>query len=326
MLEINITTLYQIIGYLVFLIIIQLLMKKPFLKILAERDKRINGTREEAENIEAGVKSGIEDYETRLKDATLDGMDERAKLKSEGLSEEQSIIEAARSEATTYLESIKGEIAISKVEALKELKEESKSFSREIVDKVLSTKALSILAFLAPAALVLLPQVAFASSDGGEGGGSGMMWKVINFVVFVVVFYLVWIKVVKGMLTGRGEDIKKALAEAAQMKESASAKEKEYNDKLSLLDAKIKDIHADLKKDGEAEKGRILKEAELAAVRIKEQAKLLVDLEMDRARAELRKEVSLLSVQMAEEILKKELTTEDQERLTKESLLKIRFN
>ena len=44
--EINITTIYQIIGYLVFLVIIQLLMKKPFLKILEERDRRINGRRE----------------------------------------------------------------------------------------------------------------------------------------------------------------------------------------------------------------------------------------------------------------------------------------
>jgi F-type H+-transporting ATPase subunit b len=128
------------------------------------------------------------------------------------------------------------------------------------------------------------------------------------------------------MLIGRGEDIKKALIEAAAMKESAEAKEKEYNAKLSLLDAKVKEIHADLKKDGEAEKGRILEEAELAAQRIKEQAKQFVDLEMERARGELRKEVSLLSIEMAEEILKKELTIEDQERLVKESLEKIRLN
>ena len=300
-------------------------MKKPFLKILAERDKRINGTREEAEKIESGVQSGLEEYATRLKDATLEGMDARARLKGEGLSEEQRIIETARSEAATYLDGIKVEISSSKVEALKELKEESKSFSREIVNKVLSRKALSLLAFIAPAALILLPGIALASS-GGEEGGSGMIWKVINFVVFVVVFYLVWTKVVKGLLTGRGTDIKNALAEAALMKENAEAKEKEYNEKLSLLDAKIKEIHADLKKDGEAEKGRILKEAEVAAQRIKEQAKQLVDLEMDRARAELRKEVSILSIEMAEEILKKELTTKDQERLVKESLEKIRLN
>ncbi|MBE9532073.1 MAG: hypothetical protein IME98_04640 [Proteobacteria bacterium] len=325
MLDINITTVYQIIGYLVFLIIIQLLLKKPFLKILAERDKRINGTREEAEKIEASIVSGVEEYDARLKDATLEGMDARAKLKGEALGEEQVILEAARVEAATYLDGIKGDIASSKVEALKDLKEESKSFSREIVDKVLSRKALSILAFLAPAALLLLPEAVFASS-GEEGGGSGMIWKVINFVVFVIVFYFVWIKVVKGMLTTRGTDIKNALAEAADMKQSAEAKEKEYKDKLSLLDSKISEIQADLKRDGEAEKVRILEEAEIAATRIKEQTKQLVELEMDRARAELRKEVSLLSIEMAEEILKKELTAEDQERLTKESLEKIRLN
>ncbi len=324
MLDINITTLYQIIGYLVFLVIVQLLLKKPFLKILAERDKRINGTLQEAEKIEAGVESGLEDYETRLKDATLGGMDERARLKGEALSEEQTIIDSAREEAASYLDGIKREISSSKTEALEELKKETKSFSREIVDKVLSKKALSLLAFIAPAALFLLPATSFAS--GGEEGGSGMIWKVINFAVLVVALYFVWIKVIKGLLTGRGDDIKNAIEEAAQMKESAEAKEKEYNEKLSLLDAKIKEIHADLKKDGEAEKVRILKEAELASERIKEQARQLVDLEMEKARGEIRKEVSLLSIEMAREILKKEFTAKDQERLVKESLEKIRLN
>lgn len=325
MLTIDITALYQIIGYLIFLIIIQFLMKKPFLKILDERDRRINGTLKDAEEIEAGVKSGLEDYETRLKDATLDGMDERAKLKGEALSEEQAIIDSARVEAASYLDGIKVEIESSKTEALSDLKKETKSFSREIVDKVLSKTALSLLCFLAPAALILLPDIALASG-GEEGGKYDMLYKVINFSVFVVVFYFVWIKVVKKMLTGRGADIKNAIEEAAQMKESAEAKEKEYNEKLSLLDAKIKEIHADLKKDGEAEKVRILKEAELASERIKEQAAQLVDLEMEKARSEIRKEVSLLSIEMARDILKKEFTDKDQERLVKESLEKIRLN
>ena len=154
-----------------------------------------------------------------------------------------------------------------------------------------------------------------------------MIWKVVNFVVFVVIFYLIWTKVVSKMLAGRGALILRTpLKRRRTMKENAEAKEKEYNEKLSLLDSKIKDIHADLKKDGEAEKVRILEEAELAATRIKEQARQLVDLEMDRAKAELRKEVSLLSVEMARETLKKELTSEDQERLVKESLEKIRLN
>jgi F-type H+-transporting ATPase subunit b len=325
MLDINITTVYQIIGYLVFLIIIHRLMRNPFLKILEERDKRINGTREEAEKIEAGIESGIEDYETRLKDATLKSMEERGKVKETALAEEQAIIESAREEAVSYLDGIKGEVSKSKAEALGTLKEETKTFSREIVDKVLSTKALSILAFLAPALLVLLPAVAFASS-GEEGGKYDMLWKIVNFVVFVIAFVIIWKKVISGMLTNKSKAIKEALDEAAAMKESAEAKEKEYNEKLKHFDAKIKEVQDELKKDGEAEKLRIIEEANEAAVRIKEQTKELVALEVERARAEIRKEVGLLSVELAEDILKKELTDEDQERLVKESLEKIRMN
>ena len=81
---------------------------------MAERDKRINGTREDAEKIEADIQSGVEDYETRLKEATLKSMEERGKLKDAALAEEQAIIESARKEANTYLEGIKGEVSQSK--------------------------------------------------------------------------------------------------------------------------------------------------------------------------------------------------------------------
>ncbi|MEE9543477.1 MAG: ATP synthase F0 subunit B [Thermodesulfobacteriota bacterium] len=326
MLEINITTVYQIIGYLVFLIIIHRLLRNPFLKILAERDRRIGGTRKEAEKIEAEIESGVAEYEARLKDATLQGMEERGKLKEEALAEEQALIESARGEAVSYLEGIKSEVSSSKSEALKDLKEETRIFSKEIVEKVLSRKTLSFLIFIAPAALLLVPSLVLASSGGEEGGSSGMIWKVINFTVFVVAFYLIWKKFVKGMLEGKSADIKNALKEAAEMKESAEAKEKEYNEKLKLFDSKIKEVHDDLRKDGEAEQGRIIKEANEAALRIKEQAKQLVALEVDKAKAEIRREVALLSIDLAEDILKKELTDEDQERLVKESLDKIRLN
>jgi F-type H+-transporting ATPase subunit b len=325
MLDINITAVYQIIGYLVFLIIIHRLLRNPFLKILAERDKRINGTRKDAEKIEADIDSGIEDYETRLKEATLKSMEERGKLKETALAEEKAIIESARLEAQSYLEGIRGEVSASKDTALGTLKEETKSFSREIVDKVLSTKALSILAFLAPAMLLFLPAVAFASS-GEEGGGSGMIWKVINFAVLVVALVIIWKKVISGLLTDKSRAIETALEEAAKMKASAEAKEKEYNEKLKYFDSTIKEVQDELKRDGEAEKVRIVEEANEAAIRIKEQTKQLVALEVEKAKAEIRREVGLLSVELAEGILKKELTEEDHKRLAKESLEKIRMN
>ena len=326
MLTIDITVVYQIIGYVVFLIIIHSLLRNPVLKLLDERDRRTNGVRSEAEKIEATIASGIEDYEARLKDATLLGMEERGKLKEEALADEQVIIEKAREDADSFLEGIKGEIKTSKTQALEDLIKETRAFSREIVDKVLSTKTLSLLAFIAPVALILLPSIAFASSGGEEGAPSGMLWKVVNFTALVIGLYFVWTKVVKKMLIDRSEDIKNALAEAAQMKETALAREKEYNEKLKLFDTKIKEVHDDLRKDGEAEKARIIQEANEAADMIQVQAKKLVELEVERGKAEIRREVALLSIASAEEILKKELTDKDQERLVKESLDKIRLN
>ena len=69
------------------------------------------------------------------------------------------------------------------------------------------------------------------------------------------------------------------------MKASAEAKEKEYNEKLKHFDSTIKEVQDEIKRDGEAEKVRIVKEAEEAALRIKEQTKQLVALEVEKAQS-----------------------------------------
>ncbi|MEE8573864.1 MAG: ATP synthase F0 subunit B, partial [Thermodesulfobacteriota bacterium] len=153
-----------------------------------------------------------------------------------------------------------------------------------------------------------------------------MGWKIFNFIILVIGIYLVWTKMIKGMLDQRGVDIKVAMEDAAKLKESAEAKEKEYNEKLKMLDEKIASIQNELKVEGHAEKERIVKEAALAAVKIKEQAKLIVEQEVQKAKEEIKKEVAWLAVDLAEDILKKELNPEDQQRLVKGYLDKVRLN
>lgn len=325
MIDIDITLIYQSVGFLVLIFIVSRLLTKPFLRILSERRDKIEGARTEAARIVKGVESGMDAYNDRLKEATAHGLVIRGALRVEAAKAEQEILEDAKNEANTYLTDVRGELEKEKESVLKTLKEEAKSLSSDIAGKVLNRKLLSV---LLPVVFILLPAMAFGSTEGGlDGGGfSGMLWKIGNFILLVILLYVVWKKGIKGGLEQRSDDIKNALEEARRVKESAEAKEREYKTKLSELEASLEDVEKSLKHDGEIEKEKIIRDAELLSGKIKEQARLVVGQEVRKAKVEIRKEVATLAVEMAEDLLKKEISDDDQKRLVKDYLGRVRLN
>ena len=75
--------------------------------------------------------------------------------------------------------------------------------------------------------------------------------------------------------------------------------------------------------EGEAEKEKIIQKAEMVAARIKEMAALSIDQEIKRSTQELKKEVAEQATQMAEELIRKEITPTDQNKLVEEYLQKV---
>lgn len=321
MISIDLSLVYQIIGFFVLLFVLNRLLYKPVFNILKQREEKIEGTLKKAEETETHVEEGLADYEKRLREAAVKGHEERARLRAEGQEREKEILEAARNEANKELSSMRDDLKKSKQEALASLKEEAKNISKDIAEKILERKVvLFLLAFLLP----VFPELASAATE--EHGGGGQTWKIINFIILAVGVYIAWIKGIKPMLEKRGQDIKKAMDEAREAKEAADKKALEYREKLSLLERKIAEIREELTREGEAEKERIMKDAEDAAQRVREQAKLSADHELKKARAEIRAEVGELAVKMAEEILSRELKPEDQQRLVKDYVDNLRLN
>ncbi len=325
MIDLDITLIYQSIGFLVLIFIVSTLLTKPFLRILSERRDKIDGARAEAERIEEGVESGMGAYNERLKEATAHGLEIRGKLRAEAAKAEQEILESAKKEANTYLSDVRGELQKEKESALTTLKEEAKSLSSDIAGKVLNRKLVSI---ILPLLLTLVPALAFGSTEGGhdDGGGSGMYWKIGNFILLVILLYIAWKKGIKGGLEQRSDDIKNALEEARRVKESAEAKEREYKTKLQELEGSLGDVEKNLRHDGEVEKEKIIRDAEALSEKIKDQARLVVGQEVHKAKLEIQKEVATLAVEMAEDILKKEISDDDQKRLVKDYLERVRLN
>jgi F-type H+-transporting ATPase subunit b len=320
MISIDYTLLIQILGFFILLVVLNQFLYKPVQRILREREEKIEGSIKKAAQTDKEIADGIISYEKKLKEAAVKGNEERARIRQEGIEKEKATIEAARAEAFKELTGIRNEIAASKKSAIAGLGTEAKTLARDIAGKVLER---SVVGFLILG--ILVPSLAFASSEGGHGD-SGMTWKIINFVILAVGVYLVWTKAISGLLTRRGSEIKTAIEEAQKAKEAADRNAAEYRAKISILDSKVAEIHNELKLEGEAEKARIIAESAKSAEALKAQAKIAAEQEIKKARIEIREEAARLAVQLAEDILKKELSPADQERLVKGYLNNLRLN
>lgn len=319
MISLDQTLLFQIIGFFVLLIILNRLLYRPVQRILKERDERVAGSLKKAAGTEKEVADGLLGYEKRLKEAAIKGHEERGRLRQEGIDREKAIIEAARAEAAAELAKIRTELDSSRQGALAGLKTEARGLAREIAGKVLDRSVAGLIAIF-----LLVPSFAFAA--GGGDNGSGMVWKVANFIVLAIGVYLVWTKVVNKLLDKRSAEIKTAIEEAQAAKDEAERKAAEYRAKLGLLDARIAEIHNEFRAEGESERERIIAEAGKSAERLKEQAKAAAEQEIKKAKLEIREEAARAAVGLAEEILKKEFTPADQDRLVKGYLNNLRIN
>ena len=180
----------------------------------------------------------------------------------------------------------------------------------------------SIFSVIVLSALVS-PLTAMASGDAHGGGGSQIIdlgWRVLNFAIFAAILYFAAAKPIRNFLSGRIEGIKKELGDAEKGKEEAEKKLQEYMRKLSSLEEEVREIHETLRREGEVERDRIIESAQEAAEKIKIQADLSAQQELNKAVAAIRKEAAEAAVELAEMMLKKDLKKEDQKRLVTEYL------
>ncbi|WP_432822378.1 ATP synthase F0 subunit B [Trichloromonas sp.] len=179
--------------------------------------------------------------------------------------------------------------------------------------------------------ILLVGIAASAIAAGGESGhhaDSGVLltdflYRCFNFAVtFGLLAYFVTKPIRKG-LSGRREGIEKALEEAKVSQEKAEAKFAEYDGKLNLASAEIDEIYEAIKREGLLEREKILANANEMAQKIEDEAKKSAAREISNARALLRREATAMAIEIAEDILKKNFTSQDQSRLVDEYMQKV---
>lgn len=127
----------QVVNFLLLMLVLNIFLFKPIRKVIADRKTQISGAQERAAAVDKDVQEKVALYEARLREVKSKANEERDVLRKAALAEEAALIERARKEAADSLSSIKNRVAKESGDAKAFLKEQARSLSLEICEKVL---------------------------------------------------------------------------------------------------------------------------------------------------------------------------------------------
>jgi F-type H+-transporting ATPase subunit b len=167
------------------------------------------------------------------------------------------------------------------------------------------------------------------AAEGGHDqsiGGMilGMGWPVANFIIFVGILYYFLNQPLRDYLATRSSAIRKDLVEAAELRATATAQLETIEQKLKALPGELDKLRTRGAEEIKAEEARIAAQASADRDRLLEQTRKEIDLQVRLAKKEILEHAANLSVQLASERIKKEVTPADQERLVDRYLSQVK--
>ncbi len=175
-------------------------------------------------------------------------------------------------------------------------------------------------------ALSALP--ALAAGEGGEsnifGGDFGnVLWTLVIFgLVLFVLGKFAWGPLLE-VLQKREDFIRESLESAKEDRDAAEARLKEYEERLNSARAEATAIVEEGRRDAEVLRHRVESEAQEEAEKSLARARREIDIAKETAVKELYELSGKLAVDIASQVIGRELDVADHERLIKESISEI---
>ena len=164
-----------------------------------------------------------------------------------------------------------------------------------------------------------------AEHDESIGGMIlGMGWPVANFIIFVGILYYFLNKPTREYLASRHSAIRKDLVEAAALRAAATEQLAKIEAKLQALPGELTALRARGAEEIKAEDQRIAQQAAADRDRLLEQTRREIDLQVRLAKKEILEHAATLSVQLATERIRKDVTPADQDRLVDRYLSQVK--
>ena len=173
-------------------------------------------------------------------------------------------------------------------------------------------------------ALLCLSIVSLAAPAlASEGEGGGLFYPILNFVLLIAVLVYFAGKPIREFFKGRRAAIQDDLQSAAEFRREAEARYAKWQRKLVDLEGELEQIRATSRERAEAEREKIVADANATAERVRSEAVAAIEQELRRAREVLSEEAANLAVELAAELLREHVTEADRDRLVTEFIERI---
>ena len=139
--------------------------------------------------------------------------------------------------------------------------------------------------------------------------------KTFNLAIFLGFLYLVLRKPTREFFAARFAQVRATLEHAAREKQAATAKMAELDARLNRLDAELKNISTQTQHEAVAERARIEAETQQDIEKIGQTARREIDAAKQLALDNLREFAATKAVDLAEQMIRRELRPEDDARL-----------
>ena len=169
----------------------------------------------------------------------------------------------------------------------------------------------------------LLAAPALASESAAPSTFLGLpvwLWKTANLLVFFGLLVYLLAKPLSQFFHTRREEVARALADAARQREEAVQMKAEMEKRVAALQQEIATLSERLRSDGEREKAELERAGQAESVRLLAQLDQEAQRRVAEARTRLAGEAAEIAAEMALELLQRELTPADRERIFKRTL------
>lgn len=171
--------------------------------------------------------------------------------------------------------------------------------------------------------LVASPLWAAEAEAHEEGPTIKLVYWGINFLILAVGLLYFLRKPVKEFFASRATLIRENIEQARALKANAEKKYQDYENRLKSIEKEMQELIANLKKDGELEKRRMIESAAQQAANLKSNSERVLQQELRKAKEDLKKEAVSLATDLAEDLIRKNVTPEDQGRIVDQYLTKM---
>jgi len=151
-----------------------------------------------------------------------------------------------------------------------------------------------------------------------------LLWTIITFTVLVLILWKAAWKPVVEALDARAEKVRSDIENADRSRQEAEKLLAQHREMMNNAKTEAANIIAEGRSEAEKMKNDIVAKAGAEAKDVSDRAKREIDLAKDKALAEIKAEIVVLSTDIAAKIINKNLKPEDQKALVEETLNKVR--